>query len=62
MMVPFAWELINEKNHRIQGHEKRGRAKVLCPITCSGEVAVHPPVCGSGGVHLAGCMRTVTQD
>jgi hypothetical protein len=61
MIVPFAWELINN-NHRFQGQEKRGRAKVLCPITCSEEVAVHPPACGSGGVHLAGCMRTVTRD
>lgn len=40
MIVPFAWELINQKNHRL--HERRGRAKVLCPITCSEEVAVQP--------------------
>jgi hypothetical protein len=39
MIVPFAWELINEKITGCNG-EKRGRTN--CPITCSEEVAVQP--------------------
>lgn len=61
MIVPFAWELIYEKI-TVQWREKRSSARVLCPITCPEEVAVHPSVCGSGGVHLASCMQTMTRD